>query len=173
MSRTSASVTLLLLTATLSVRAQAMTNAELARTNNEIISLDAELAVAKKRQELAKYKMPPLPPTPAAPITPDAGPEAEQAQAQNAVTLRRIHATDAGMIVADFEMHGQTATKGEGEVIFDSWRIVKIGTDKVKLKPVNSKVAINHTIVLRIKPEGKSAAPAMPSDAASPAKAAH
>lgn len=33
----------------------AITNAELARLNNELIGLDAQLAVAKKQAELAKY----------------------------------------------------------------------------------------------------------------------
>lgn len=36
--------------------AMAITNAELARLNNELIGLDAQLAVAKKRSELEKYR---------------------------------------------------------------------------------------------------------------------
>lgn len=36
--------------------AMAITNAELARLNNELIGLDAQLAVAKKKSELEKYR---------------------------------------------------------------------------------------------------------------------
>lgn len=41
--------------ASLNCSAFAITNAELARLNNELIGLDARLAVAKKQAELAKY----------------------------------------------------------------------------------------------------------------------
>ena len=41
--------------ACLSHSAFAITNAELARLNNELIGLDAQLAVAKKQAELSKY----------------------------------------------------------------------------------------------------------------------
>lgn len=36
--------------------AMAITNAELARLNNQLIGLDAQLAVAKKQSELDKYR---------------------------------------------------------------------------------------------------------------------
>lgn len=41
--------------ACLSHSAFAITNAELARLNNQLIGLDAQLAVAKKQAELSKY----------------------------------------------------------------------------------------------------------------------
>ncbi|WP_234484211.1 type IV pilus biogenesis protein PilP [Noviherbaspirillum pedocola] len=161
---------MLLLTATLSIRAQAMTNADLARMNNEIIALDAELALAKKRQELAKYKTPALPAAAPSPAATDA--DQKEPASDHAIGLRDIHATDAGT-VAEFEMNGQRATKGEGEVLFEKWRVVKIGADKVKLKPVDGKMAIEHIIVLRLKHPGKPTPPAAPREGATPAKAAH
>ncbi len=136
---------LVLLVSGMAFDAFAISINELKDKNNELIALDVELAVAKKKVELAAYK-------PSAMLdTTRTRPATAKAPEESEVVAGIGGAPNA--LVADFEFRGVKTPRKKGETTPAGWEVVavrKMEVDVVKHTP--GKKDVFKTLHLQIKP---------------------
>lgn len=146
---------------------QAITNAELARLNNEAIGLNAEIEVAKKREELRKYQggvpqknlaiYPSLVPDASFSnavrnVSPPAVRSTTRAPMQTPLRLRAIYG-DPNRLVATIEVADRVMSLVKGDVLPDGWVIADVEPTVVHLSRTLSAVSSRKTLRLdRIAP---------------------
>lgn len=118
-------VPLVLLLAFYEAPANSVTLAELAKKNNQVIELDADLAIARKKAELEKLK-----PAPIVNLTPK--PEKKSPTADlDGVTLNSIFG-DPASPSGKFDVNGFKLTRRRGDSV-NGWIIAQIAADSATL----------------------------------------
>lgn len=132
-----------------SVHASAITIAELSKKNSEAVEADLEIALAKKKQELASLK-----PQPSASVSnaPPVRTKKETPVDELAgVTLTEIFG-DITNSVARFDVNGARFSRKRGDTLY-SWQIESVKADQVVLsRPLKGKAPIQKTIYLSAAP---------------------